>query len=101
MMSALNSNHVADLRGAMRIGFDATAGVVSVVERMHGTIQRRPAALGPVASSAALGVAGLVYRGVREGVSWIGQGIDWPLAVLQSQLPAGDDSPTREAVLPR
>jgi pimeloyl-ACP methyl ester carboxylesterase len=98
-MSALNSNHVADLRGAMRIGFDATAGLVSVVEGVHGTIQRLPALLGPVASSAALGVAGLVYRGVREGVSWIGQGIDWPLAVLQSQLPAGDESPTREAVL--
>ena len=99
LISGLHSNRVADLRGAMRIGFDATAGVVSVVERMHGTIQRRPAALGPVAPSVALGVAGVVYRGVREGVSLIGQGIDWALAVFQSQLPPGFDSPTREAIL--
>ena len=95
----MKSNQISDVRGAMRMGFDAAKGIVSVVERMHGTIQRRPAAIGEASSSAASGVAALVYRGVRRGLDRLEIGIDRPLAFLQSRLTDGVEGPAREAVV--
>jgi pimeloyl-ACP methyl ester carboxylesterase len=83
----------------MRIGLDATAGIVSVVEHMHGTIQRRPSPFDGARAGRASGVAGFVYRTLQEGIGWTGRGLDWPLAAMHANLPDGAQEPAREAVL--
>ncbi len=99
-MTMLNRDRLTDLRGAVRIGLDATAGIVSVVEHMHGTIQRRPSAFaGAPGAHGASGVAGLVYRTLQEGIGWTGRGLDWPLAAVHAILPDGAEAPARDAVI--
>lgn len=70
------------LRGAVRLGFDAYAGVTAIVEGMHLNIARAPLPLGRVAEGHTRGITGLVYRAVREIGGGIGQGLDALLALL-------------------
>jgi pimeloyl-ACP methyl ester carboxylesterase len=88
--------HLADLRGASRMAFDATAGVVDVVERMHRTIQRVPLPLGRHVTERTSGITGLVYRSVRGSVNLLGRGLNATLEPLEQWLPAGESSPTRD-----
>ena len=98
-MAELNRTHLSDLRGASRLAFDATAGLVDVVERMHSTIQRRPAPVGTALNRPTKGITGLVYRSVRGGVRLIGAGVDVSLASVVGLLPQGETAPGREALL--
>ena len=98
-MAELNRTHLTDLRGASRMAFDATAGLVDVVERMHSTIQRRPAPVGKAPHRPTKGITGLVYRSVRGGVRLVGAGVDVSLASAAGFLPQGSTAPSRETLL--
>jgi PGAP1-like protein len=90
----------ADLRGASRLAFDATAGLTGLVEAMHTGIARVPTMLGGPVGSAVNGVTWLVYRSIHAATRGVGGGIDVALAGLAPMLgdPA-DSSPRREALV--
>ena len=98
-MAKLNRTHAADLHGVARLAFEATAGLVDVVERMHHTIQRRPWPLGKPAAGSTRGITGFVYRTVRGSVHLIGRGIDASLAPVVELMPEGAAGPRRDALL--
>ena len=98
-MAKLNRTHAADLHGVARLAFEATAGLVDVVERMHHTIQRRPWPLGKPRAGATRGITGFVYRTVRGSVRLIGRGIDASLAPVVELMPEGAAGPRRDALL--
>jgi hypothetical protein len=98
-MAVLIRTHLSDLGGASRRAFDATSELVDVVERMHSTIQRRPAPVGKALNHPTKGITGLVYRSVRGGVRLIGAGVDVSLASVVRFLPQGETAPGREALL--
>jgi pimeloyl-ACP methyl ester carboxylesterase len=95
-MTGPTRTHLADLRGASRMAFDATAGIVDVVERMHRTIQRVPLPLGRHVNEPTRGITGLVYRSVRGSVNLLGRGLNATLEPLEQLLPAGESSPARD-----
>ena len=98
-MAKLNRTHAADLHGVARLAFEATAGLVDVVERMHHTIQRRPWPLGKPAAGSTRGITGFVYRTVRGSVRLIGRGVDASLAPVVELMPEGAAGPRRDALL--
>jgi pimeloyl-ACP methyl ester carboxylesterase len=98
-MAKLNRTHAADLHGVARLAFEATAGLVDVVERMHHTIQRRPWPLGKPRAGSTRGITGFVYRTVRGSVRLIGRGIDASLAPVVELMPEGAAGPRRDALL--
>ncbi len=98
-MAKLNRTHAADLHGVARLAFEATAGLVDVVERMHHTIQRRPWPLGKPKTGSTRGITGFVYRTVRGSVRLIGRGIDASLAPVVELMPEGAAGPRRDALL--
>jgi hypothetical protein len=55
----------ADLRGAVRLATDATAGLTGLVEAMHERIARLPGFKPPARPGRTRGITGLVYRTVR------------------------------------
>ena len=95
-MSRVTRTHVSDARGVGRMLFDASAGIVDVVERMHRTIERRPGPVGRPVVESTRGITGFVYRSVRGSMRVIGRGIDASLAPLEGLLPAGETTPGRE-----
>ena len=95
-MPAPNRAQMADVRGASRLLFHATAGVVDVVERMHRTIQRRPWPFGAAIDEATRGITGFVYRNVRGSVRLIGHGVDLSLGPIVGLFPEGPTSPGRD-----
>lgn len=89
-----------DLRGAVRLVVDGSRGVVDVVESMHGTIQRWTLPVGRPSAERAFGITGLVYRGVRKGIDWVGSGLDAALQPWIRMIPqASEPSPRRDALL--
>jgi pimeloyl-ACP methyl ester carboxylesterase len=98
-MSGVTRMNVSDVRGAGRVLFDASAGLVDMVERMHRTIQRRPDAIGQPIVEATRGITGLVYRGIRGGIGLIGHGLDSALARIEGILPAGETTPGRDVFI--
>ena len=91
-----------DLRGAIALARDATAGITDVVEAMHRQIAHplsRPASDDRPARAG--GIAGLVYHGVRGVTRLVGAGADALLAATSAALPetAAPVSPEREALL--
>ncbi|MGE5162381.1 MAG: esterase/lipase family protein [Betaproteobacteria bacterium] len=98
-MAKLNRTHAADLHGVARLAFEATAGIVDVVERMHHTIQRRPWPLGKPRAGSTRGITGFVYRTVRGSVRLIGRGVDASLAPVVELMPEGAAGPRRDALL--
>jgi len=95
-MPAPTRTQIADIRGASRMLFDATAGVVDVVERMHRTIQRRPGPLGESIDEATAGITGFVYRNVRGGMRLLGRGLDMSLAPIAEMLPESETTAGRD-----
>ena len=98
-MPGITRAHVSDVRGAGRMLVDASTGVVDVVERMHRTIQRRPAPVGAPVEDATRGITGFVYRSIRGGMQLVGRGLDASLAPLEGLLPAGGSTPGRDAFI--
>jgi hypothetical protein len=98
-MATLNRTHLADLRGAARLAFDAGVGITGIVERMHRTIQLRPGPLGRATHDPTRGITGFVYRSVRGGLRLVGQGFDAGLAPAMALLPDDVSSPGRDAFL--
>lgn len=90
---------VSDVRGAAKMTFDATVGLVDVVERMHRTIQARPGPLGEAPQDSTNGITGRVYRAVRGGVRLVGRGLDASLDKAASLLPEADTGPRRDALV--
>ncbi|HET7201936.1 MAG TPA: hypothetical protein VFI92_01080 [Steroidobacteraceae bacterium] len=95
-MPAPNRAQMADVRGASRLLFDASTGVVDVVERMHRTIQRRPGPFGRSIDEATRGITGFVYRNVRGVMRLVGQGVDLSLAPLVDLFPEGETTAGRD-----
>jgi len=96
-MNKPTRTHLTDLRGATRMAFDASVGVVDIVESMHRTVQRVPGPLGPKPTDSTRGITGLVYRTVRGSMRLIGTGLDRALAPVAELLPEGESTPTRDA----
>jgi pimeloyl-ACP methyl ester carboxylesterase len=98
-VSEMTGMNVSDVRGAGRMLFDASRGLVEIVERMHCTIQGRPGAIGQSTVAAAPGITGFVYRSIRSSMGLIGLGLDSALARLEGSLPAGETTPGRDAFI--
>lgn len=87
---------LSDLRGYGRLLFDASGGIVDVVERMHRTIERRPGMIGKPVVDSTRGITGLVYRTVRGSTRMLGAGFDSALAPLEPMSPPIASSPRRD-----
>jgi len=98
-VSILSRTGVDDVRGTCRIVFDALAGLGGVVERMHTTIQQRPAPFGAARDVRAHGVTGVVYRSVQGGARMIGAGVDGVLASIADMFPDRGRTDGREAMV--
>jgi len=99
LMTGMTGMNVADVRGAGRMLFDASRGLVDIVERMHRTIQLRPGAMGESIVGAAPGIAGMVYQSIRSSMGLIGHGLDSALARVERRLPAGGTTPGRDVFI--
>lgn len=95
-MPRVTRTHVADARGVGRMLVDGSASIVDVVERMHRTIERRPAPVGRPVLESTRGITGFVYRSVRGSMQLVGRGIDATLAPLEKLLPEGASTPGRD-----
>ena len=89
----------SDLRGAVRLATDATAGLTDLVEAMHERIGRVPGLGGPAASGRAGGISGLVYKTIRGVTRLVGGSLDALLSLLAPALSPADSSPEREALV--
>eukprot|EP01034_Spumella_vulgaris_P045189 gene45189-56272_t len=89
----------ADLRGAVRLATDATAGLTGLVEAMHERIARLPGFAPTAQAGRTTGITGLVYKTVRGVTRVAGGSIDALLGLLGPVLGTGRDSPEREAVV--
>jgi pimeloyl-ACP methyl ester carboxylesterase len=98
-MNKSASKTLVQLRGAARLGFDATQGVVGVVEQMHRTISDRAWPLAPGREPRTTGLTGAVYRAIRGTTAVIGSGVDQALRLLETRVPGGANSLQREALL--
>lgn len=98
-MALMTRRHLADIRGAGRLLLDASTGLVDVAERVHRTIQRRPAAVGQPVLETTQGITGSVYRGVRRGMQFLGRGLDSSLVPLEELLPEGQTTPQRDVFI--
>lgn len=90
---------LSDLRGAAQLACDATIGITSTVEQMHGTILRTPLPLGPMRRSPDAGLAGLVYGSIRGTTRLVDRVIGTALGPWLKQAPGSNGSPERDAVL--
>ena len=97
-MAGPNRAQLAYLRGATRLAFDATAGVTSIVERMHGTIQGRSGRAEGLPLDSTDGIAGLVYGGISGCVRLICSGLDAGLASIEARLPDGAATAAQDAL---
>ncbi len=89
----------ADLRGAVRLATDATAGLAGLVEAMHERIARLPGGKPPAQAGRTTGITGLVYKTVRGVTRVAGGGIDALLGLLAPVLGTGKGGPEREAIV--
>lgn len=91
-MTANSGISGSDLRGMSRLAFDGVAGLVGLVESMHGNIARRPGLFASSSRKPTSGITGLVYRGIRGATQLAGAGIDATLALLDPIL--AEERPT-------
>ncbi len=95
-MSGMTGMNVSDVRGAGRMLFDASRGLLDIVERMHRTIQLRPGAMGQSIVGTTPGITGFVYQSIRSSMGLIGHGLDSALARFEGRSPAGKTTPGRD-----
>ena len=91
-----------DLRGAVRLATDATAGLTGLVEAMHERIARLPGFKPPAEPGRTRGITGLVYKTVRGVTRVAGGSIDALLGLLAPVLghrQGSQGSAEREAVV--
>ncbi len=98
-MPARIRTHVGDLRGAVRLATDATAGLADLVEAVHHRIVRLPGRGATVPAERTRGLTGLVYKSVRGVVRLVGGSVDALLALITPALRDGQPQPEREAVV--
>lgn len=98
-MAGMTRRDLADARGAGRLLFEASSGIVDLVEQMHRTVQRVPGPLGAPVSESTRGITGFVYRTVRGSMDLIGRGLDLSLAPVAALLPDGAAPPGREVLI--
>jgi len=79
--------------------FDASRGLVDIVERMHRTIQLRPSAVGQSIVGTTTGITGFVYQSIRSSMGLLGHGLDSTLARFEGRLPAGESTPGRDVFI--
>jgi pimeloyl-ACP methyl ester carboxylesterase len=91
-MSGVNAVQLSRLRGAARLLCHAVTGVTDVVERMHGTIQARPLAIGGRSAQRTRGLTGLVYGSVRNSIGLVGAVADTTLATFGDPTGVADES---------
>ncbi len=85
------------LRGMSRLAFDAIAGLIAMVETMHGNIASHFSPFAPRADGKTRGITGLVYRSIRGVTHLSGNGVDAALALLDPILTDEHPTPGREA----
>ncbi len=78
----------SDLRGAVRLAADATAGLTDLVEAMHERIARVPGFGKPSPDGRTGGITGLVYKSVRGVTRVVGGSVDGLLGLLAPALSA-------------
>lgn len=86
-----------DLRGAVRLAADGTAGVADLVEAMHERIARVPG-LG-TSDGRTRGITGLVYKTIRGITRVAGGGADMLLALIEPAQADLEPSARREAIV--
>lgn len=89
----------ADLRGAVRLATDATAGLTGLVEAVHERIARLPGFKPPAQAGRTRGITGLVYKTVRGVTRVAGGSIDALLGLLAPVLGTGQGGAEREAIV--
>jgi hypothetical protein len=89
----------SDLRGAVRLATDATAGLADLVEAVHHRITRLPGSGEVSPEGRTRGLTGLVYRSVRGITRLVGGSLDALLSLITPELSAGQPGPEREAVV--
>ena len=82
----------SDLRGAVRLTADATAGLTDLVEAMHERIARLPGSQAPAQPGRTGGITGLVYKSIRGVTRLVGGSLDALLGLLAPALAAGPDA---------
>lgn len=76
MTSAFAPSLVDDARGVARLAIDGVLGVTDIVEHLHAAVALASPPLGAAAAAAAPGLAGFVYRRVRDVARGVGWGLD-------------------------
>ncbi|HUG22516.1 lipase family alpha/beta hydrolase [Piscinibacter sp.] len=89
----------SDVRGAVRLATEATAGLADLVEAMHERIARLPGIYAPSRVGRTRGITGLVYKTVRGVTRLVGGSADALLGLLAPALSADDPSLQREAIV--
>jgi len=89
----------ADLRGAVRLAAEATAGLTDLVEAMHERIARLPGVPASGEAGRTRGITGLVYKSIRGVTRLVGGSVDALLGLLTPALSTADSSREREAVV--
>jgi pimeloyl-ACP methyl ester carboxylesterase len=90
---------MSDVRGMLRLGFDATVGITDLVEHMHRTIADRALPLGPAHRGRTTGLTGIVYRTIRGVTRVISRGVDASLRRFERERESGPGHERREAAL--
>ncbi len=85
------------LRGLSRLVFDAVAGMIGLVETMHGNIARPWSLFASRPAKKTRGITRLVYRSVRGVTRLAGTSTDAALALLDPVLATGHSTPRMEA----
>ncbi len=89
----------ADLRGALRLATEATAGLADLVEAMHERIARVPGFGTASPDGRTRGLTGLVYRTIRGTTRVVGGGLDALIGRLAPALATDASPPAREALV--
>jgi hypothetical protein len=88
-----------DLRGAVRLATDATAGLADLVEALHARIAHVPGLGPPAPDGRTGGISGLVYKTVRGVTRLVGGSVDALLGLLAPALGTQAPAAEREAIV--
>ena len=95
-MSASPESSVSYVRGISRLAFDAIAGMIGLVETMHGAIAHHSGLFPPRKEGKTRGITRLVYQSIQGVTHLTGGGVDAALGLLDSVLSV-EPTPDQEA----